>query len=116
MVEVFTDLLMEASWFKMLRLCYAVHLLHLCLATRAAGGTAVLLRHPTWPVPCAMALMSCQPHAIRWRHSMTPLQVSSIFAASAILSLGGVATSPGVPPNHKAIWFNALAQVGGQDW
>ncbi|PRW32967.1 hypothetical protein C2E21_8152 [Chlorella sorokiniana] len=39
------------------------------------------------------------------------MEVSSIFAASAILSLGGVATSPGVPPDHKAIWFNALAQL-----
>lgn len=36
----------------------------------------------------------------------------SILAASAMLSLGGVAMAPGVPPNHRGIWSNAAIQVG----
>ncbi|PSC73068.1 sodium:proline symporter [Micractinium conductrix] len=38
-------------------------------------------------------------------------EMSSIFAASAILSFGGVASSPGVGPDHKMIWYNAGAQA-----
>lgn len=41
------------------------------------------------------------------------LEAVSIFAASAIFSLGGVAVSPGVPPDHASIWVNAVVQVGG---
>lgn len=40
------------------------------------------------------------------------METASIFSASAILSLGGVATAPGVPPDHRAIWVNAVVQVG----
>ena len=40
-------------------------------------------------------------------------QNMGIIAASALLSFGGVASSPGVPPNHKQIWYNAGIQVGG---
>ena len=39
-------------------------------------------------------------------------QNMGIIAASALLSFGGVASSPGVPPNHKQIWYNAGIQVG----
>ena len=38
-------------------------------------------------------------------------EAGSILAASALLSFGGVATSPGVPPNHQLIWFNAFVQL-----
>lgn len=40
------------------------------------------------------------------------LESVSIFAASAIFSLGGVAATPGVPPDHTSIWVNAVLQVG----
>lgn len=39
------------------------------------------------------------------------MEASSIVAASALLSLGGVATSPGVPPDQTLIWFNAAIQL-----
>jgi hypothetical protein len=39
------------------------------------------------------------------------MDLSSIFAASALLSLGGVATDPGVPPMHTTIWVGAVLQV-----
>lgn len=38
-------------------------------------------------------------------------ELTSIFAASFILSLGGVALKQGVPPDHKAIWVSAGLQV-----
>ncbi len=39
------------------------------------------------------------------------MEGASILAASALLSFGGVATSPGVPPDNKLIWFNAAIQL-----
>ena len=39
------------------------------------------------------------------------MEAASILAASALLTFGGVATSPGVPPDNKLIWFNAAAQL-----
>ncbi|KAI3430420.1 hypothetical protein D9Q98_005015 [Chlorella vulgaris] len=39
------------------------------------------------------------------------MEFSSIFAASAILSLGGVATLPGQSPRHVTIWFGAGLQA-----
>ena len=44
------------------------------------------------------------------------MENASILSASALLSLGGVATSPGVPPNHQQIWVNAALQVGACGW
>ncbi|EFN52359.1 hypothetical protein CHLNCDRAFT_138774 [Chlorella variabilis] len=38
-------------------------------------------------------------------------ELTSIFAASFILSLGGVALKQGVPPDHKAIWVSAGLQA-----
>lgn len=38
-------------------------------------------------------------------------EAASIVAASALLSFGGVATSPGVPPDNQLIWFNAAVQL-----
>lgn len=43
--------------------------------------------------------------------SCLTMESASILSASAILSLGGVATAPGVGPNHKAIWINAVIQA-----
>lgn len=39
------------------------------------------------------------------------MEGASILAASALLSFGGVATSPGVPPDNSLIWFNAVIQL-----
>ena len=39
------------------------------------------------------------------------MEAASILAASALLSFGNVATSPGVPPANKLIWFNAIMQL-----
>jgi hypothetical protein len=39
------------------------------------------------------------------------MEGASILAASALLSFGGVSTSPGVPPDNKLIWFNAAIQM-----
>jgi hypothetical protein len=39
------------------------------------------------------------------------MEGTSIFAASALLSFGGVAVMPGSPPKHTTIWFNAAVQV-----
>lgn len=39
------------------------------------------------------------------------MEAASIVSASALLSFGRVATSPGVPPNNVLIWSNAAAQM-----
>lgn len=39
------------------------------------------------------------------------MEGASILAASALLSFGGVATSPGIPPDNSLIWYNAAIQL-----
>jgi hypothetical protein len=39
------------------------------------------------------------------------MEASSIVASAALLSFGGVATSPGVPPDQSLIWYNAAMQL-----
>jgi len=39
------------------------------------------------------------------------LENTSILCASAVLSAGAVAMSPGQRPDHKTIWVNAAVQV-----
>lgn len=42
------------------------------------------------------------------------MEVASIVASAALLSFGGIANSPGVPPDHMAIWYQAFVQLATQ--
>lgn len=42
------------------------------------------------------------------------LEVVSIVASAALLSFGGIASVPGVPPDHRTIWYQAVVQLATQ--
>ena len=43
--------------------------------------------------------------------SIFAMEMASILSASSLLTFGAVASVPGVPPNMKTIWTNAIAQL-----
>lgn len=55
--------------------------------------------------------MDVDEYAMAQNFSIFSMEMASILAASSLLTFGSVASIPGVPPNLKVIWFNAIAQL-----
>lgn len=55
--------------------------------------------------------MDVDEYAMVQTFSLFAMEMASILAASALLTFGRVTSVPGVPPNTKTIWINAVAQL-----
>lgn len=56
--------------------------------------------------------MEIDEDALARGFSVFSMELSSILAASALLTFGSVASVPGSRPDTGTIWFNAVAQLG----
>lgn len=50
-------------------------------------------------------------YALAQNFSIFAMEMASILSASSLLTFGSVASIPGVPPNIRSIWVNAVAQL-----
>lgn len=81
------------------------------LGDRASDGLALKLLYGDRARDALTALREHDDKRLTEVFTSSMMENASILSASALLSFGGVATSPGVPPNHQQIWINAALQI-----
>lgn len=88
--------------------CYAISA---ALAERGSDSYWLKLLYGERAKDAMQATLAVDEMALLDQLTMNMMEASSIVAASALLTFGGVAASPGVPPDNSLIWFNASAQM-----